>query len=103
NVVEALNGNIFLVKDGVIKTPPLSDGCLKGITRGKILEIVKKLPDYKIEEASVSPFELQKVEEICITNVGVGVQPVSKYRKKEYKAEVAKTLLGRLNTLARLS
>lgn len=103
NVVEALNGNIFLVKDGVIKTPPLSDGCLKGITRGKILEIVKKLPDYKIEEASVSPFELQKADEIFITNVGVGVQPVSKYRKKEYKAEVAKTLLGRLNTLARLS
>ena len=103
NVVEALNGNIFLVKDGVIKTPPLSDGCLKGITRGKILEIVKKLPDYQLEEASVSPFELQKADEIFITNVGVGIQPVSKYRKKEYSNEVAKTLLGRLNTLARLS
>lgn len=103
NVVEALNGNIFVVKDNVIKTPPLSDGCLKGITRGKILEIVKKLPDYKIEEASVSPFELQKADEIFITNVRVGVQPVSKYRKKEYNTEVAKTLIGRLNTLARLS
>lgn len=103
NVVEALNGNIFLVKDGIIKTPPLKDGCLKGITRGKILEIVKKLPDYTIEEASVSPFELQKADEIFITNVRIGLQSVSKYRKKEYKAEVAKTLLGRLNTLARLS
>ncbi|NJY63239.1 aminotransferase class IV [Salinimicrobium sp. CDJ15-81-2] len=103
NIVEALNGNIFLVKDGVIKTPPLTDGCLKGITRGKILEIIKKLPDYKIEEASVSPFELQKADEIFITNVGVGIQPVSKYRKKEYSNEVAKILLGRLNTLARLS
>lgn len=103
NVVEALNGNLFLVKDNVIKTPPLTDGCLKGITRGKILEIAKKLSEYKIEEASISPFELQKADEMFITNVMVGIQPVSKYRKKEYRIEVSKTLLGRLNTLARLS
>lgn len=103
NVVEALNGNLFLIKGNVIKTPPLTDGCLKGVTRGKILEIAKKLPEYKIEEASVSPFELQKADEMFITNVGVGIQPVSKYRKKEYKTEVSKTILGRLNTLARLS
>lgn len=103
SVVEALNGNIFLVKDEIIKTPPLTDGCLKGITRGKILEIIKKLPDYKLEENSISPFELQKADEMFITNVITGIQPVTKYRKKEYKAEVAKTLIGRLNTLARLS
>lgn len=103
NVVEALNGNIFLVKDKVIKTPPLTDGCLKGITRGKILEIIKKLPEYTVEESSISPFELQKADEMFVTNVIAGIQPVSKYRKKEYTSEVAKTLLGRLNTLARLS
>ncbi|MCY2688208.1 aminotransferase class IV [Salinimicrobium sp. TH3] len=103
NVVEAFNGNLFLVVDNVIKTPPLKDGCLKGITRGKILEIVKKMPEYKIEEASISPFELQKADEMFISNVVMGIQPVKKYRKKEYKSEVAKTLLGRLNTLARLS
>ena len=103
SVVEALNGNVFLVKGNVIKTPPLTDGCLKGITRGKILEIVKKLPDYSIEEASVSPFELQKADEMFITNVVIGIQPVTKYRKKEFAVEVSKTLIGRLNTLARLS
>lgn len=103
NVVEALNGNLFVVKDNVIKTPPLTDGCLKGITRGKILEILKKMPEHKLEEASISPFELQKADEMFITNVAVGIQPVTKYRKKEYGIEVSKKLLGRLNTLARLS
>ncbi|WZL89571.1 aminotransferase class IV [Salinimicrobium sp. 3283s] len=103
NVVEALNGNIFLVVGNVIKTPPITDGCLKGITRGKILEIIKKLPDYTLEEASISPFELQKADEMFISNVVMGIQPVKKYRKKEYSSEVAKVLLGRLNTLARLS
>jgi branched-chain amino acid aminotransferase len=103
NVVEALNGNIFLVVGNVIKTPPITDGCLKGVTRGKILEIIKKLPDYTLEEASISPFELQKADEMFISNVVMGIQPVKKYRKKEYSSEVAKVLLGRLNTLARLS
>ncbi|MCC8359138.1 aminotransferase class IV [Salinimicrobium sediminilitoris] len=103
NVVEALNSNLFLVVDKVIKTPPLKDGCIKGITRGKILEIVKKMPEFKIEEASISPFELQKADEMFISNVVMGIQPVKKYRKKEFTSEVAKTLLGRLNTLARLS
>lgn len=103
SVVEALNGNVFLINDKVIKTPPLKDGCLKGITRGKIIEIVKKMPGYELEEASISPFELQKADEMFITNVISGIQPVKKYRKKEYSNEVAKTLLGRLNTLARLS
>src|SRR5690606_6310704 len=32
-VVEALNGNVFLVKGDTIKTPPMLDGCLKGIMR----------------------------------------------------------------------
>jgi branched-chain amino acid aminotransferase len=102
SVVEALNGNLFLVKDKQIKTPPLNDGCLKGIVRSKIIEIVKKLPEYTLVEESISAFELQKADEMFITNVVVGIRPVSKYRKKEYSTEVAKTLLSRLNALARL-
>ncbi|MFD0975281.1 aminotransferase class IV [Salinimicrobium gaetbulicola] len=103
SVIEALNGNLFLVKDKVIKTPPLTDGCLKGILRGKILEIVKKLPDYTLVEESISPFELQKADEMFITNVIVGIQPIHKYRKKEFGTAVAKELLTKLNVLARLS
>lgn len=102
SVVEALNGNVFLVKDNVLKTPPLSDGCLKGVLRSKIIDIVKKLPEYELKEESVSPFELQKADEMFITNVIIGIQPVSKYRKKEYKKDLAGKLLSRLNVLARL-
>ncbi|PIY12875.1 MAG: aminotransferase class IV, partial [Flavobacteriaceae bacterium CG_4_10_14_3_um_filter_33_47] len=83
-VVEALNGNLFVVKDHVIKTPPLTDGCLKGIMRKQVMEVVRELPDYQLIEASVSPFELQKADELWITNVITGIQPISKYRKKTY-------------------
>lgn len=102
SVVEALNGNIFLVKGKTIKTPPLTDGCLKGVLRGKLVDIISSLPDYSLIEESISPFELQKADEMFITNVIVGIRPVSKYRKKEYRSEVAKDLLSKLNVKARL-
>ncbi|MGJ8666233.1 MAG: aminotransferase class IV [Patiriisocius sp.] len=101
-VVETLNGNLFLVKDKNIKTPPLADGCLKGILRKQLLAICEKLEGYTIEEASISPFELQKADELFTTNVIAGIQSITKYRKKEYENTVAKELLGKLNLKARL-
>lgn len=101
-VIEALNGNLFLVNGYKIKTPPLSDGCLNGILRKQIISILGQLPDYILEESAVSPFELQKADEIFITNTIIGIQPISKYRKKEYANKVAKELLQKLNVKARL-
>lgn len=103
NIVEALNGNLFVVKDNVVKTPPLVDGCMKGIMRKQIIELLQKDTEYTFEEASVSPFELQKADEMFITNVIVGIQPITKYRKKEYKSELAFDLLKKLNAKIRLS
>ncbi|MCG9972533.1 aminotransferase class IV [Christiangramia crocea] len=102
SVVEALNGNLFLVKGNTVKTPPLSDGVLNGIIRKQLINILKKTEDYQLEETSISPFELQKADELFITNVALGIQPVSRYRKKEYGNTTAKELLGKLNVKARL-
>ncbi|MEB8328799.1 aminotransferase class IV [Flavobacteriaceae bacterium KMM 6897] len=101
-VVEALNGNLFLVMGNIIKTPPKKDGCLNGIIRKKLIEIVGKLEAYTLEEVSISPFELQKADEIFITNAIVGIQPITKYRKKNFETKVAADLLGKLNAIARL-
>lgn len=102
NIVEALNANIFVVKDKVVKTPPLSDGCVKGIMRKQVMELLEKHPDYTLEEVSISPFELQKADEIFLTNVIIGIQTVTKYRKKEFKNDLSKDLLNRLNAKIRL-
>ena len=101
-IVEALNGNIFLVKGDTIKTPPLKDGCLKGIMRKQILAILADLYDYDVQEVSISPFELQKADEMFVTNVITGIQSITKYRKKQYTNIIAKELLGKLNAKARL-
>jgi len=103
HVVEALNANLFLVKDNIIKTPPLSDGCIKGVMRKQVIDIIKLMPDFVFEETSISPFELQKADELFLTNVITGIQPITKYRKKEFDNKTAKNLLGKLNVKVRLS
>jgi branched-chain amino acid aminotransferase len=103
NVVEALNSNIFLVKGKDIKTPPLSDGCIKGIMRKQIIEIIKQIPEYTIEEASISPFELQQADELFLTNTISGIQPITNYRKKQFSTSFSKNLLAKLNVKVRLT
>jgi len=103
NIIEALNGNVFLVKDKIIKTPPLSDGCLKGVLRNEIIKIINQSENYDIDESSISPFELQKADEIFITNVIQGINSVTKYRKKIYKSNISKELIKKLNLILRIS
>jgi branched-chain amino acid aminotransferase len=103
NVVEALNGNLFIVSGETIKTPPLDDGCLKGIMRKQLIEVIVNSGDYIIEEASISPFELQKADELFISNVITGIQPILKYRKKEFATTIAEDIIRRLNIKLRVS
>ncbi len=103
NVVEALNGNLFLVSGETIKTPPLEDGCLKGIMRKQLIEVIVNSGDYVIEETSISPFELQKADELFISNVIIGIQPILKYRKKEFSTTISEDIIRRLNIKLRVS
>ncbi|MDT0607798.1 aminotransferase class IV [Croceitalea rosinachiae] len=102
-VAETINGNIFLVKGKVIKTPPLEDGCLDGIIRKKLIELIEGSEEYDVLQESISPFELQKADELFITNAISGIISITKYRKKEFISEVSKSLIGKLNARGRLA
>ena len=102
-VVRFVHGTLFLVNGTVIKTPALSNGSKNTVIRSKLIDIISALDDYNLEESSVSPFELQKADEMFILSIEKGIQPVTKYRKKKYKTEVAKDLLGKLNANVRLA
>lgn len=91
-VVEALNGNIFMVVGNSIKTPPLTEGCIKGIARKKIIETITNLSNYKLEETAILPFELLKSDEIFITNVIKGIQPITNYKSANFATQVSKEL-----------
>lgn len=98
-VVEVANGNIFIIKGNVIKTPALTEGCIKGIVRNKVLEMLSKKTDFNIEETEISPFEIQKADEVFITNAIVGIQPVTNYKKKKFKTETGQKLANSLRIL----
>ena len=98
-VVEVTNGNIFVIKDNVIKTPALTEGCIKGVVRKKLIEMVSKNKDFTIEETAISPFEIQKADEVFITNAIVGIQPVTHYKKKNFKTTIGQKLANSLRVL----
>jgi len=97
NVVEALQGNLFMLKENKLVTPPVSDGCLNGVMRKQILSLAKTIENIEVLEETISPFDLQKADELFITNVIKGIQPITKYRKKEFTKDFANQLLQKLN------
>ena len=97
NVVEAIQGNIFMLMDNKLITPPVSEGCLNGIMRKQIIALAKKIDKIEVFEEPISPFDLQKADELFITNVIKGIQPITKYRKKEYKTAFSQKVLNLLN------
>ncbi len=99
SVVEALNGNLFMKIGNTISTPPVSDGCLNGIMRKQLIAIINKMEGYECVEKSISPFDLQKSDELFITNVISGIQPITKYRKKEFGIDFSIKLNDKLNEL----
>ena len=98
-VVEVINGNIFVIKDNLIKTPAITEGCIKGIIRKKVIEIIEKNADYRIEETAISPFEIQKADEVFITNAIIGIQSVTKYKKKFFTIVIGEKLKSTLKVL----
>ena len=97
NVVEVLQGNLFMLQGNKLITPPISEGCINGIMRKQVLALAKKIEGLEVVEDVISPFDLQKADELFYTNVIKGIQSITKYRKKEYTNEIAKELVEQLN------
>lgn len=87
-LAEALNANIFLVKGNEILTPSLDSGCINGIIRKKLIELLKKETKFDLKELSISPFDLLKVDEVFLTNSINEILAVDHYRKKKYTKEI---------------
>lgn len=99
NVVEAIAGNLFMLTGNKLITPPISEGCLNGIMRKQIIKLMKDFPEIEFSEAIISPFDLQKADELFVTNVVQGIQPITKYRKKEFKTTFSVQLLDKINEI----
>ena len=70
NYIEGTNSSLFIIKDNVIFTPPLSDGCIDGTMRAWLLN------NYKIIEKSLSLADIKQSDEVFITNALTGITSV---------------------------
>lgn len=76
-VTECTGDNIFIVKNGVLKTPAAWLGLLEGITRNTILDIARRSFE-RVEETTMTKFDLYTADECFLTGSGAEVIPVTK-------------------------
>jgi branched-chain amino acid aminotransferase len=75
HVNEASAANLFVVRDGVALTPPVSDDLLEGVTRKAIMEMLGN-EGIPVEERSIDRSELYVADEVLLCGTGVQVSPV---------------------------
>lgn len=81
HVIEASAANLFIVRDDVIITPPLSDNILEGITRKTLLRLADDM-GIKVEERRIGRSELYFAEEVFLAGTGARVAPVVEIDRK---------------------
>ena len=74
-VAECTGENIFVIRDGVIRTPPLHDGPLGGITRAAVMTIARDL-GFEVIETSLQRSDLYLADEIFLTGTAAELTPV---------------------------
>jgi len=76
--------NIFIIKDGIVYTPSLSEGCIAGVMRRFIIEKLLQ-SDIQIIEKPVTVEELENADEVFITNAIKEIRWVKRFKDIEYK------------------
>ncbi len=75
HIFEASRANIFWMKDNVLYTPPLSSGCLNGITRQQVMKQAKILKIF-VQERNLTPKSLKEADTAFLTNSLIGLKPI---------------------------
>lgn len=76
-LTEASSSNIFIVKNGIIATPPQNNQILAGITRRLVIDILAKEGSLSLEERIVTLAEVESADEIWITSSSKEIIPVT--------------------------
>lgn len=82
-LAEGTGSNIFIVNDGVVATPPTSDGLLAGITRRFVLSLGDA--DIRIAERSITRNDLDTADEVFLTSSTRDIQPVDRVNDRVHR------------------
>jgi branched-chain amino acid aminotransferase len=97
-ITEGITANIFLISKDEIYTPSLSDGCVAGVMREQLMELVRSRGK-KIHEATLGVEHVLKADEVFFANAINGIRWVGAFRQKRYFNNASKALLADLNEM----
>jgi branched-chain amino acid aminotransferase len=95
NICDSTKANIFLVKNEVIRTPSLSEGCINGVMRRHLLESLPAM-GWKVEDGTIAPGDLEQADEIFRTNAIYGIRSVTSFNGKALPSVLAKAFYHEL-------
>ena len=95
-ICDATIANIFWVKDGMIFTPPLSEGCVAGVMRKYIVDFGSQISDFKVMESILSEGILLNADEVFLTNVITGIRWVKRCRNETYTNKLTNQFFSKL-------
>ncbi|HET9782238.1 MAG TPA: branched-chain amino acid transaminase [Candidatus Dormibacteraeota bacterium] len=76
HVSEGSAENLFMLKDGVFVTPPVTDDILEGVTRHLLMNVIKDELNLDVVERSIDRTELYTCEELLLCGTGAQISPV---------------------------
>jgi branched-chain amino acid aminotransferase len=85
NVAEFATANLFFAKDGVVHTPILNGTFLPGVTRYRVIDLLRKA-EYQVEERAVRVKEVLEADEIFSSGNYAKVQPCTKVEDRDLQA-----------------
>ena len=83
NLCDSTIANIFFIKNNIIYTPALSEGCVAGVMRNWLINSLRLL-NYKIEEMAVSKSLLYEADEVFLSNSIYNIRWVGSLENKNY-------------------
>ena len=83
NIADSTIANFFIIKNGVVFTPSLSEGCISGVMRRFLIEKLHST-DYELREEALTIKNLEEADEVFLTNAVKGIRWVKQYRDKFY-------------------
>lgn len=95
-VCETISSNIFLIKENVLYTPSLQDGCVKGIMRENIIDVALKIKMTVIDESHITLKEIELADEVFLTNSINGIKWVMGYKQIRYYNNISKKIFNEL-------
>jgi len=91
HVCEGISHNLFVVKNGAVTTPPISEGCLQGVMRSHLMHLYPY-----IEERIIFPEELEEADELFFTNTITGIRPITMFNRRSLKYKLTFELFSAL-------